>query len=48
MRGLDIIEVLDNDELSLNLFFGGRDDIINFWDFNMKKKCKLLKIFLVN
>lgn len=48
VRGLDIIEVPDNDEPSLNLLSGGRDDIINLWDFNMKKKCKLLKTLPVN
>ncbi|WP_457769089.1 hypothetical protein, partial [Facklamia hominis] len=42
------IEVPDNDEPSLNLLSGGRDDIINLWDFNMKKKCKLLKTLPVN
>ncbi|EJS42684.1 utp13p [Saccharomyces arboricola H-6] len=48
VRGLDIIEVENNDGPSLKLLSGGRDDIVNLWDFDMKKKCKLMKTFPVN
>ncbi|CAI1588391.1 hypothetical protein SEUBUCD650_0L02800 [Saccharomyces eubayanus] len=49
VRGLDITEVENSDGPShLKLISGGRDDIINFWDFDMKKKCKLIKTLPVN
>ncbi|CAI4047793.1 hypothetical protein SUVZ_12G2610 [Saccharomyces uvarum] len=49
VRGLDITEVENNDGQShLKLISGGRDDIVNFWDFDMKKKCKLIKTLPVN
>lgn len=48
VRGLDIIEVPDSDGPSLQLLSGGRDDIINLWDFDMKKKYKLAKTLPVN
>ncbi|CAI4035136.1 hypothetical protein SMKI_12G2760 [Saccharomyces mikatae IFO 1815] len=48
VRGLDIVEVQNSDEPFLKLLSGGRDDIINIWDFNMKKTCKLIKTLPVN
>ncbi|CAI4046475.1 hypothetical protein SKDZ_12G2550 [Saccharomyces kudriavzevii ZP591] len=48
VRGLDIIEVESGDGSSLKLLSGGRDDIVNVWDFDMKKKCKLVKTLPVN
>ncbi|CAL9738239.1 U3 small nucleolar RNA-associated protein 13 [Monosporozyma servazzii] len=42
VRGLDIRAKADDSDL-LQMISGGRDDIINFWELNTKKKCTLLK-----
>lgn len=40
IRGIDI-KALDNENLTM--ITGGRDDIINIWELNTKKKCSLTK-----
>lgn len=42
VRGLDV-RMIDDEEDTLQLISGGRDDVVNFWEFNLKKKCKLIK-----
>lgn len=42
VRGLDF-RVLDEDEDQMQLISGGRDNIINLYQFDSRKKCKLLK-----
>ncbi|CCF59585.1 hypothetical protein KAFR_0H01750 [Kazachstania africana CBS 2517] len=42
VRGVDIVES-ENDTDVLQLVTGGRDNIVNFWEFNLKKKCTLVK-----
>lgn len=42
VRGIDIRIKSDEDDL-LEMVSGGRDDIINVWELNIKKKCTLLR-----
>lgn len=48
VRGIDFHEFKNDTESELFLISGGRDDIINYWKFNLKKKCTLLKTLPVN
>ncbi|CCH62913.1 hypothetical protein TBLA_0I02570 [Henningerozyma blattae CBS 6284] len=46
IRGLDIRlspSHVENDEPLLQLLSGGRDDIVNLWEFNLRRKSKLIK-----
>lgn len=45
IRGLDIREsnAPEDTEINLEMVSGGRDNVVNFWNFNTKRKCKLVK-----
>ncbi|KAG0660805.1 U3 small nucleolar RNA-associated protein 13 [Maudiozyma exigua] len=49
IRGLDVREVQDeSDNNILQLISGGRDNVLNYWEFDTKKKCKLIKTIPIN
>ena len=48
VRGIDFRLSNDDKDDRLQLISGGRDDIVNFWEFNMSKKCELLKTLPVH
>ncbi|CCD25161.1 U3 snoRNA-associated protein UTP13 NDAI_0E03440 [Naumovozyma dairenensis CBS 421] len=49
VRGLDVRSVSkENDNVVLQLLSGSRDNIVNLWEFNLRKLCKLLKTLPVN
>lgn len=48
VRGIDFYGSEKGEESGLFLVSGGRDDVVNYWQFNLKKKCTLLKTIPVN
>ena len=49
IRGLDVREIHEqSDNNTLQLISGGRDNVLNYWEFDKKKKCKLIKTIPIN
>ncbi|CAB4255173.1 similar to Saccharomyces cerevisiae YLR222C UTP13 Nucleolar protein, component of the small subunit (SSU) processome containing the U3 snoRNA that is involved in processing of pre-18S rRNA [Maudiozyma barnettii] len=51
IRGLDVRELnkeSEDNNNTLQLISGGRDNILNFWEFDTKKRCKLIKTIPVS
>lgn len=49
IRGLDVRETQEqSDNNTLQLISGGRDNVLNYWEFDTKKKCKLIKTIPIN
>ncbi|CCK67940.1 U3 snoRNA-associated protein UTP13 KNAG_0A02510 [Huiozyma naganishii CBS 8797] len=44
VRGIDIRSISDDTKsMQLQMISGGRDDVVNYWELDNKKKCKLLQ-----